>query len=507
MGGNYEKGIYNQLMEVMEKLNTIESEHSRDRKEVKELTSEVTGLRKENAHLKEEVSSLKQKASSLEAENIRLKKESRLLHDDNERMKRILDNDSSNSSIPPSKDQPGKAPNTFNSRKTTKKKPGAQPGHKGSGLSKAEVEQNIREGVYQHRLEQLGTPGRAYITRYRLDLEVTPVATEIRIYADRDGKFQVPKELKAEVSYGGTVKAVAAFLYSEGVVANDRICTFINSLSGDRLHLSTGSVYGFCQKFAQSCSTVRTTIEQELLNSNAICTDATPVKTDGKQTHIRNFSTETCVLYCSSEKKDLETLGNFKILKEFTGTLIHDHETALYHFGTRHGECNVHLERYLLKNTEETGNAWSHKLRSFLEGMNQARKQRILQGSACFTPSELDRYRLRYEELLSEGREANRHTKGRIAKKEEKALLKRLKKYQENHLLFLYDFRIPYSNNRSEKDLRICKNRQKMAGGFRTAGGRQMYCDIMSLIETIKRRRLNIFQGIIALMNGVPAIR
>lgn len=114
---------------------------------------------------------------------------------------------------------------------------------------------------------------------------------------------------------------------------------------------------------------------------------------------------------------------------------------------------------------------------------------------------------MRYEELLLKGIEENKHTKGRIAKKEEKALLKRLKKYQKNHLLFLYDFRIPYSNNRSEKDLRICKNRQKMAGGFRTAAGRQMYCEIMSLIETIKRRGLNIFQGIIALMNSAPAIR
>lgn len=266
---------------------------------------------------------------SLEEENTSLKAENRLLRDDNERMKRILDNDSSKSSNPPSKDQPGKAPNTFNGRKPTKKKPGAQPGHKGSGLSKTEVGQSIREGGCQHRLEQLGTPGRAYITRYRLDLEITPVATEIRIYAGCDGKFQVPRELRAGVSYGGTVKAIAAYLYSEGVVANDRICTFINSLSGDRLHLSTGSVYGFCQKFAQSCSTVLTAIEQELLNSDVICTDATPVKTDGKQTHIRNFSTETCVLYCSSEKKDLETLGKFKILKEYTGTLVHDHETAL----------------------------------------------------------------------------------------------------------------------------------------------------------------------------------
>lgn len=122
-------------------------------------------------------------------------------------------------------------------------------------------------------------------------------------------------------------------------------------------------------------------------------------------------------------------------------------------------------------------------------------------------PSEQERYGLRYEELLSKGLEKNKHTKGRIGRKEEKALLKRLEKYRANHLLFLYDFRIPYSNNRSEKDLRICKNRQKMAGGFRTAAGRQMYCNIMSLIETMKRRGINIFQGIIALMNGVPAIR
>jgi hypothetical protein len=61
----------------------------------------------------------------------------------------------------------------------------------------------------------------------------------------------------------------------------------------------------------------------------------------------------------------------------------------------------------------------------------------------------LESYRTRYDELLCAEVEENRHTKGRIAKKEEKALLKRLKKYKENHLLFLSDFHIPYSNNMS----------------------------------------------------------
>jgi len=47
------------------------------------------------------------------------------------------------------------------------------------------------------------------------------------------------------------------------------------------------------------------------------------------------------------------SLGEFKVLKEFAGVLNHDHEIGRYHFGTRYGECNVHLGRYLLKNTKE----------------------------------------------------------------------------------------------------------------------------------------------------------
>lgn len=506
MGGNYEKSIFSQLTEVMEKLDTMESEHRLDRKEIKTLTDEVVSLRKENTNLREEVSFLKQKNTILDERCKTLEEENHLLRNDNERMKRILNNDSSNSSIPPSKDQPGKAPNTFNGRKPTKKKQGAQPGHKGNCLSKANVEQKIREGAFEHRIEKIGTPNRDYITRYRLDLDVRTVATEIRIYADCNGKFQIPDDLKADVSYGSNIKAITAFLYSEGVVANDRICTFINSLSGDSLSLSTGSVYGFCRRFAESCSSACSIIDQELLNSYEICTDATPVKTDGKQTYIRNFSTEKNVRYASCEKKDLDTLGGFILLNGFTGTLTHDHETALYHFGSKHGECNVHLGRYLLKNTEETSNVWSHNLSSFLNGMNHARKNWKLRGHISFATDQLMRYSQRYDELLAMGLEQNKQTKGRIAKKEEKALLNRLKKYKENHLLFLYDFQIHFSNNMSEKDLRICKNRQKMAGGFRTPSGRQMYCEIMSVIETIKRRGLNIFQSIIRLINDAPVI-
>ena len=339
MGGNYQKDLYKQLMEVMAKVDSLESDQEQNKKEIKTLTSEVTSLRKENNALREEVSSLKQENAALTETCESLECENTLLRNDNERMKRILNNDSSNSSTPPSRDEDTKPANMYNGRKPTSRKPGAQKGHRGAGLSKAAVEEKIRKGLYEHRVEEIGTPGRPYIIRYRLDLDVKTVATEIRIYADETGKYQVPSELKGDVTYGESIKAAAAFLYSEGVVANDRICTFLNSLSGDSLDISEGSIYNFCRSFSDKCGRICSNIENELLNSAEICTDATTVSTNGKQTYIRNFSTENSVLYCSSEKKDLDTLGGFPVLDKYSGILTHDHETALYHFGKDMGNA------------------------------------------------------------------------------------------------------------------------------------------------------------------------
>ena len=143
----------------------------------------------------------------------------------------------------------------------------------------------------------------------------------------------------------------------------------------------------------------------------------------------------------------------------------------------------------------------------FLNGMNHARNEHLRKGRHSFMEGQLEKYERRYDAIIAVGREQNRKTKGRIAKKEEKTLLNQLEKYKENHLLFLNDFAVPFSNNMSEKDLRICKNRQKMAGGFRNDKGRQMYCDIMNFVETVKRKKLNIFQSIVALIKGTPVIQ
>ena len=185
---------------------------------------------------------------------------------------------------------------------------------------------------------------------------------------------------------------------------------------------------------------------------------------------------------------------------------MHDHETALYHYGTDHAECNVHILRYLRKNTEDTGNKWSVKMASLLCEMNQARKDLMKQGIKEFPDETITGYEQRYKDIILSGREENKKTAHKYAKGDEQTLLNRLEKYSHNHLLFLHNFEVLFDDNISERDLRKAKNRQKMAGGFRKDSGHEMYCSILTIIETLKRRGMGMMENIRKLFMGAPAI-
>lgn len=484
MAGNYEKGMYNQLMEVMARLDTVERE---SRHEISRLNNEITDLKKDNGRLREE---------------------NQLLRDDNARLRSIINNDSSNTSLPPSTDQKGGKPaNTFNGRKKTGRKSGGQKGHAGTTLTKSEIEEKISSGRCRHEIRTIGKPtGQNYVTKYVVDLKVEPVITEIRIYADENGKFHIPPEYRSDVTYGADVKALAVSLYSEGVMSNDRIASFLNAAGNGELGLSEGSVYGFCRRFSKASERSIQGLEQELLNQDVVATDATQVTVNGEQNYIRNFSIKNTVVYHAMKSKSIEALRQLDFLKRYAGILLHDHETALYHFGTDHAECNVHIIRYLRKNTEETGNQWSADMISLLCEMNRRRKEYASQGNSALPAEMITDYEGKYFFLLKKGHEENRTTTHRYAKKDETTLLNRMEKYSHNHLLFLHDFSVPFDDNISERDLRKAKNRQKMAGGFRKDSGQEMYCSIMTIIETLKRREMGIIENIKKLFMGTPAI-
>ena len=122
---NYEKGMYKHLQEVMIELEKTKEkfleEKRKHKAELKILTKRTEQLIKENALLRNEVA----------------------------RLRSIINNDSSNSSLPPSSDQKNVKPaNTYNGRTETKRKAGGQKSHKGTTLTKQDIEEKIRTGKW-----------------------------------------------------------------------------------------------------------------------------------------------------------------------------------------------------------------------------------------------------------------------------------------------------------------------------------------------------------------------
>lgn len=490
MAANYEKGMYNQLMDVMARLDSFEKKYDED------------------------VSHLNVVIDELTKENTVLRRNNQLLIDDNERLKSIINNDSSNTSLPPSsdqktdkKDKSDKPANTFNGRKKTDKKAGGQKGHKGTTLSKEDVETKIKDGKCKHKVKKIGNASNAkYITKYVVDLDVELLITEIQIYADKNGKFHIPLEYRSDVTYGAELKSLIVALYSEGVMSNDRIAAFLNAASKEKLSISAGTVYECCKRFSKQSEISIEHLETEILNSSMVATDATTVTVNGKQNYIRNFSIDKAVIYCAMKSKSIPALKKLNFLSNYTGILMHDHETALYHFGSDHAECNVHIIRYLRKNTEDTKHTWSEKMITLLCKANNERKELKANGITCFSKSKINEYEKEYNELIVLGRRENKTTEHKYAKKDETTLLNRLVKYKCNHLLFLHNFKVLFDDNISERDLRKVKNRQKMAGGFRKDSGHEMYCKILTMIETLKRRNMGIIHNIKLIFEGTPAI-
>ena len=479
---DYSRDIFRQLNELMERCDKFDSEM----KDIKK------------SH-KKEVKILNKKIDTLTKENTKLKEENKNLRADNARMKSILNNNSSNTSLPPSTDQKGKkkAANEYNGREKSNKNKGGQKGRKGTTLTKEDVIEKIESGEYKHEVIEIGEPSEKYVSKYVLDFVVTVKATEYRFYANESGVINIPAEFTSNVTYGPNVKAVAVDLNGEGMVSNKRITEFINTLTDGKLSVSEGAVYGFGKEFQKKSKELREQIANEVLNKEVVYTDATVVTVNGEQKHVRNQSADNVVYYSYTGSKTIESIRENSLLSKYNGILVHDNETALYHFGLDHAECNAHIKRYLRKNTEEIGHKWSEKLFEHLSGLNK-RKKLLMSKEEFFTSREQKKAKKEYDTILEAGRKEYEKDKDNeeILSSYELSLLNRLGKYKNNHLLFIHNKNVDFTNNRSERDLRKFKNKQKMSGGFRNEEGCKLFCNIMTVIETFKYNKVKVLPAL-----------
>lgn len=497
---NYNNQIFKQLEKVMAKCDNLSSEI----KDIKIKHSiEISNLKQEH---KKEINKLNQKIETLEKENAYLKIENKILRDENDRLKGIINKDSSNSSIPPSKDS-NKPKKKTNLREKSNKKKGAQKGHKGNTFTKEDVEKLLENKDVKKQKIIHGNPKDKYcITKYEIDTKTIVIVKEHKFYFSKYRDIKLPREFIPNVHYGENFKTLCDIMVVEEVISLERIKQFIEILTNGLLKISEGSIVNWIKEKSKQLKPTIKNMKIALKNTSLLQTDATETSLNGNKAYVRNYSTNNLTLLIPSKSKKISRIKRQWILDNYTGFIVHDHDTSLYNFGfnDKHVECNVHLRRYLKNNIELNNHEWAKQMDTLLLEIKDKKEKYISENIFSFSNNELENYSKKYDEILELGFKENDSNNSKYLKQEEKALLKRLKKYKENHLLFAYNFDVPFDNNLSERDLRPIKTKKKISGCHRSFNILKDYCNIRSIISSCKKQGINYFHELVNVGKNKP---
>ena len=418
-------------------------------------------------------------------------------------LKARLNKDYSNSSKPSSQ-SPNHKP-IANSREKTGKKPGGQKGHsyhtrkKYTATSSKEIP--CDEFLNDDKYKETGREIHKQLIGIKLILSVQDFYTKEFRNTETGTRVHAsfPYGLKDDVTYDGSVKALAYLLNNECNVSVDKVHTFLKEISGGQLDLSTGAICNLSKEFSEKTVEERNDIFLKLIASDTLHADFTFGRMNGKQTSVIICCTPDAVLYQGREKKGAEGVKDSP-LEHYDGILISDHEAALIKHGSSHQECMSHVKRYLISSIEnEPERAWNRDLQTWLNDAF-AYKAKMNSGAPP-DDMELEQLESRYDEIMKKADEEYKYIPPSDYFRDGFNLIKRMTEDKEAYLLFLKDSRVDATNNISERHARKFKRKSAQVMCFRSQSGVNYYCDGLSITQSLKSQNKNLYEGVTDIFN------
>ena len=447
-----------------------------------------------------------------------------------EKRLRDLERNSRNSSKPPSSDRSNLAkppkPKPKSLRKSSGKKPGGQPGHKGSNLEMVDnpdhiIETKIEPGSRCMVCGEILPAGdycsskcepevRQSFELPAIKLEVTEFRNERTICAacDHINVAPFPDEVKARTQYGPNLKATAIYLANYQLIPYERLAELFTDLF--QCPLSQGTLANFIKAGGRQAGSVVEYINDVIRESDTVHADETGCRVHGTRQWLHVASTLEYTSYMIHPKRGFEALQDFGILEGFTGNLIHDYYSSYYkYFLCMHFQCIAHILRELIYLYEEMDQSWAKKMKNLLleaKLLRERESQRLPGQRKVIGDQTRHRIQDEYADIVLEGYSKNPEPEpipGKRGKpKRGKALnllIRFENEYEEIMGFFEYD-NIPFDNNQAERDLRMMKTREKISGTFRSTEHTQAFCNIRSVISTLKKQGRSVMSGISEMM-------
>jgi transposase len=464
---------------------------------IEHLQKENGQLRAENQQLREQVEQLGTRLHELEGRAAK---------------------DSHNSSKPPSTD--GYAKKTRSLRKSSGKKPGGQEGHAGSTRHFVEIPDEIimvrpeKCAHCQASLQEL--PAEGYERRQRVDLpEIKAQVTEYQALDVRCPGCQhvtrgtFPDEVRSSIQFGPMIKGIALYLLYGQLLPYARTAELLSDVCG--CHISPGTLEAFVAAGTDRLVETEELIKQALRAAEVMGTDETGIRVQGVLHWLHVARTDQLTHYAVHRKRGKAATDAIGILPQFHGIMEHDGYSSYPQYSQcEHAQCNAHPLRELCFLEEQEKQPWAGKLKDHLLACHITVEEARARGESSLPTSVIEHLTTTYHQLLQAGLAAQPpplrmpHHRGRVKQTKAKNLLDRLQRDAQSILLFLSDFRVPFTNNGSEQDLRMVKVQQKISGTFRSETGPVAFCRIRGYLSTMAKQGHRLCMVARQLFAGVP---
>jgi transposase len=248
----------------------------------------------------------------------------------------------------------------------------------------------------------------------------------------------------------------------------------------------------------------------------SVLTEPLRVGKEGWWVHV--CSTKRLTHYAAHPSRGSVALDAIGIAPAFRGTSVHDGLRSYQGYPFTQALCNVHHLRELTFVEEVLKQAWARKMKTLLLEMKAEVEQAKAVGKSQLALPLLAQLLRRYDEILTEGYEANpplpapkksTHSKrkpGRAKQSPARNLLDRFSQKKQAVLRFLHDFAVPFDNNQAERDLRMIKVQQKVSGCFRTEQGVVMFCRMRSYLSTLRKQGIDLLSALEQTLSGHPLL-
>lgn len=484
-------------------MGALDPERARLRAELAELRAENTELRRDRQLLTEQLGALAEV--------------NRELRERVAELERRLSANSRNSHQPPSSEGYAKPP-PRSRRGRSGRKPGGQPGSPGATLRQVDDPHEVITHAPAHcdgcGRSLRGAPVVSTENRQVADLPEPALRwVEHRIEHRACGCGQVtmagpddglPDGVNAPVQYGPGVRAIATYLVAGHHLPVDRAAAVMSDLLA--APVSPGSISSWVAAAGNGLTPFTDRVVELLAEAAVVHFDETGLRVEGRLAWVHAASTARLTLYTCHDRRGREAMDAAGVLPAFTGIAVHDCWAPYFCYPMTHAICNAHVVRELIGVWESTGQAWAVKLAATLERLNVAVLEAKLAGTPALDSGVLSGWHARYDALVAAGRAANPAPEGGWRGKRPVAvnLLDRLGSLRADILRFSVDFRVPFTNNAAEQDVRPVKIRQKISGCLRSMAGATLFCALRSYLSTVRKHGRDALTALRELHEGHP---